>query len=457
MKLPESIPSSFRDPSGFLFKDDGILYRHIGHSYRDHYEYLMHSGLYKILIEKKLLIAHAEVALEYKSSFKVIRPQKIPFISYPYEWCFSQLKTAAQTTLEIQKLAIEQGMSLKDASGFNIQFCGSQPLLIDTLSFERYKENQPWVAYRQFCQHFLAPLSLMAKKDIRLDQLLRIYLDGIPLDLASRLLPWSSYFSPGLMIHIHVHAKTQAHFSAQSSPIKNTTRKFSKLSMLGLVDQLMGCVNALKLPTQKTEWGAYYENTNYSGKAFEEKKSKVEQFLKQVRPKTAWDLGANTGVFSKLAVSEGAYTVSFDNDPLAIEKNYLLSRTQNETQLLPLLLDLTNPSPGLGWSNTERDSLMERGPVDVVMALALIHHLAISNNLPLEKIAGFFKKMTKHLIIEFVPKSDSQVKRLLSTREDIFENYTREGFEKAFLTYFKIQAALPLVESERVLYLMSAL
>jgi ribosomal protein L11 methylase PrmA len=203
-----------------------------------------------------------------------------------------------------------------------------------------------------------------------------------------------------------------------------------------------------------TEWASYYENTNYSVQAHEQKKAVVAAFLDQIKPGAVLDLGANTGMFSRLASERGILTLSCDIDPAAVEQNYLNSVKNGETCLLPLLLDLTNPSPGIGWENQERSPIFERAPVDTAMALALIHHLAISNNLPLSKIAHFFSQICRSLIIEFVPKQDTQVQRLLSTREDIFPDYTQAAFEQAFRKYFTLPQVAKLEGSERTLYLM---
>ena len=193
-----NISGSFRDPSGFLFSQDGLIYRQINNCYKENYDYLINSGLYKDLLNSGLLISHKEVGSAYARSndaYKIIRPEPLVFISYPYEWCFSQLRDAALLTLKIQKKSLQHGMSLKDCSAYNIQFKKSKPIFIDTLSFEKYEADRPWVAYKQFCQHFLVPLALMVYKDIRLSQLFRIYIDGIPLDLAIKLLPFYSYFN----------------------------------------------------------------------------------------------------------------------------------------------------------------------------------------------------------------------------------------------------------------------
>jgi hypothetical protein len=448
-------PSSFRDPSGSLFLKDGLLYRQINRNFKENYDHLINSGLYSNLVTAGLLIPHQEVNINFKKArhvYKVIKPQLVPFISYPYEWCFSQLKNSALTTLKIQKIALEFGMSLKDCCAWNIQFYKGEPILIDTLSFERYKKGRPWVAYRQFCQHFFAPLVLMSYKDIRLNQLLRIYIDGVPLDLASSLLPFGTYFKFSILSHIHLHAKSQRFFANKTLSIKR--RKVGSFNLFALVDNLEIGVKNLNWKPHGTEWINYYEVSNYSPKAMKHKKEITGRFLDSIKPRNVWDLGANTGVFSRLASNRGIMTISFDSDPAAVEKNYLECIKKSETNLLPLLLDLTNPSPSVGWENRERMSIFERGPVDTVFALALIHHLAISNNLPLNRIASFFSKICNSLIIEFVPKSDSQVQRLLLTREDIFLNYTQKVFEEEFRKFFSIKESVKIKTSERFLYLM---
>jgi ribosomal protein L11 methylase PrmA len=446
---------SFRDPSGFLFWQDGSLYRQVNTTYRDNYEHLMKSGLYEALTTDGLLIPHEEVDIEFPQpdlASNVIRPELIPFISYPYEWCFSQLKDAALTTLRIQKICLDFGMSLKDCSAYNIQFRKGRPVLIDTLSFEKYHEGQPWVAYRQFCQHFLAPLALTSYKDTRLNQLLRIYIDGIPLDLASSLLPFHTYLMFSLLSHIHLHARSQKRFASKT--VDTTRYEVSRLSFLGIVDSLESAIRKQKWQPHSMEWADYYQDTNYSSDAFVHKKQIVAEFIDKIDPGSIWDLGANVGVFSRIASDKGIPTVSFDIDSAAVENNYLECVRREETNILPLVLDLTNPSPGIGWGNEERLSLAERGPTDCVLALALVHHLVVSNNVPFNRIAGFLGDICRSLIIEFVPKSDSQVQRLLATREDIFPDYTQQCFENEFKKYFRIESSAGIRDSQRTLYLM---
>jgi ribosomal protein L11 methylase PrmA len=452
------LPSSFRDPNGFLFEKNNSLYRQINQLYKAHFDHFESSGLYKNLVRRQMLIPHRQVSLELalnEQACCVIEPERIPFISYPYEWCFSQLKEAALLTLEIQKTAFEYGMVLKDASAYNVQFYKGRPIFIDTLSFEKYEQGQPWAAYRQFCQQFLAPLALMSYCDIRLRRLLRTNIDGIPLDLASKLLPWRSWLSPALALHIHMHARSQQHYSAASLK-QRPLRSLSQTAFRGLIDSLESAVRKLRWTATRTVWGKYYSHTNYSEEAMEKKKEIVSGLLAEIDPEWTWDLGANTGMFSQIAASLGSSVVSMDIDPAAVEKNYGVAREDPDGLILPLLLDICNPSPALGWAHEERMSLRERGGADAVLALALVHHLAIGNNVPLYRIAEFMSELGQWLIIEFVPKEDSQVQRLLSSRKDIFPRYTPEGFESAFAWYYTLHKKVPIPGTARTVYLMQA-
>jgi hypothetical protein len=226
--------------------------------------------------------------------------------------------------------------------------------------------------------------------------------------------------------------------------------------MLGLLDHLESAIESLRWEPRGTEWAEYYDSTNYTDAATTHKLALVARFLDEVRPSIAWDLGANTGRFSRLAAERGAYTVALDVDPACVERHFLDLVDRGEPDILPLRVDLTNPSPALGWDHRERLSLIDRGPADVGLALAVVHHLAISGNVPLGRIAGFLRRACRSLIVEFVPKEDSQVRRLLASRPDVFDEYTVDGFESAFVEHFAIERAEPIAESERTLYLMRA-
>jgi ribosomal protein L11 methylase PrmA len=448
-------PGSFRDPCGFLFREEGKLLRQVNQRGKEDYDLFMDSGLYETLRKRRLLIPHMELGGHRgfnKDRYKVIEPENIRFISYPYEWSFSQLKDAALTTLEIQNTALQKGMTLKDASAYNIQFHKGRPVFIDTLSFEKYTEGNPWEAYRQFCQHFLAPLALMSYTDLRLNQMLKTHLDGIPLDLAVRLLPFKTRFKFSLLIHLHLHAKAQEKYKDKGSAAKNIT--ISGKNLTGLIQSLSATVRHLKIKDQETEWANYYTFTNYSSGSFSSKKELLKRFLDELKPLSIWDLAANTGEFTQIAGQAGAACIAFDIDPLAIESYYKRIRKEKMENILPLVMDLTNPSPSIGWNNEERMGFLQRPLPDVILALAFIHHLAISNNLPFNKIARFFSVLSENLVIEFVPKTDSQVQKLLASRKDIFSDYNEDNFQKEFEVFYEILSKEKITDSERTIFLM---
>lgn len=459
--MKERVAASFRDPSGFVFIQDNTIFRQVNKVYQKDYDLLISSGLCNELTKEKLLIPHREVEISPitpELSYKVIQPEPVDFISYPYEWSFSQLKDAALVTLSIQKMALDAGMILKDASAYNIQFHKGRPMLIDTLSFSKYVDGNPWVAYRQFCQHFLAPLALMCKTDVRLNSLLINHIDGIPLDLCTRLLPRSCRLNFGLMTHIYMQAWALKRYADTELP-KAIGRveekpKVTKLGLIGLIDSLESTIKKLTLKISGNEWANYYSDTNYTERAFNAKRKIIANHIQAMQPKLVLDLGANTGIFSREAAKQADCTVvSTDVDPEVVEINYQQVKNDQQTNILPLIINLTNPSPAIGWDNRERKSFYSRREADVVMALALIHHLAIGNNVPLSDIARTMSNLGKYLLLEFVPKDDSQVKRMLRSRDDIFDQYSLDGLLSEFEPYFTLEKRIPIDECERTILL----
>jgi len=456
------IGGSFRDPAGFVFRYGGRLYRQVNKAGKADFDFFIASGLYAKLAGEGLIVTHEEVKLTDlppdPRRYKVLKPVLIPFVSYPYEWGFSQTKAAALLTLRIQKIALEQGMILKDASAYNVQFFGRRPLFIDSLSFRIYKPGAPWDGYRQFCEHFVAPLAVAAYGQLEVFKILRAHLDGLPLATVVRMLPAKARLRRGLAAHIYLHAASARRYdSGKTGSVK--IRLMSKLAMDGLLASLQKTVRKLQAPKQVTQWSDYYSGTNYSDRAFKAKKEIVEQMLSAIdpRPRVVWDLGANDGRFSELAARRASYVVSVEADPRAAELNFTKPRDRVLADLiLPLSQDLANPSPALGWAHQERHSLLERGPADAVLVLALLHHLVIGNNLPLAAIAEFLASIGRFAIVEFVPKSDSNAQILLRGRINMFDDYTRSNFEKDFARCFTIVERAPIRESQRTVYLLKA-
>ncbi|MGE5108396.1 MAG: hypothetical protein ACM3H8_12675 [Sphingobacteriales bacterium] len=449
-----SHPASFKDPAGFIFKVDGIYYRQVNQSYSEEYNLLMSSGLYERLVQQKKLIAHTEIE-SHKSNeekwFKTLLPQQLDFISYPYEWCFDQLKDAALLTLQIHKESLKAGMSLKDATPFNIQWLNGKPVFIDTLSFEKYTEGEPWVAYKQFCESFFAPLLLMRYRNQELNKLLISYPNGVPLTIAADLLPAKTKFNLSTYLHIHL----QARFQRKAGDGQSTKKNHLGLEQLNnIIESLYSCIKKLELQKQKTTWNNYYEETILSKDYLAAKEQFVKEFISLSDHKTILDLGANTGEFSLLAAQTSERVIAADFDADCINNLYNQTKQNKNKNIFPLVINISNPTPAIGWANKERESFWQRINVDLVMALALVHHLCISGNISFTMLADVFKTKCRYLIIEFVPKADPKVQQLLNYRKDIFEEYTEPNFEKTFSNYFVIIKQETIISTNRILYLM---
>jgi hypothetical protein len=451
-------PASFRDPAGCVVYQDGVLKRLVTAAGIGDYRRLMSSGLYERLIGEGLLIPHREEAASRSwpdGAQSVLLPEVVPYISYPYEWSFGQLRDAALLTLRVAELALAHGMSLKDASAFNVQFRGCRPVFIDTLSFER-NDGGPWPAYNQFCRHFLAPLLLMKYAWPGLAPFWRASLDGFPLEFASALLPASTYLRFGSLLHIHMHARSQRKHATPAAGRRESAAQppRGRDSKGPLIGSLRATVQNIEPRALKTEWSDYYgEADHYSKDASEAKRAGVAEVVGRLKPRLVYDLGGNTGEFSRLVTSLGADCVCFDMDPLCVHANYERSRREGDIHMLPLVMDLSNPTPGLGFDLRERLSLFERPQAELLLALALIHHLRITCNVPFRRIAAFLARLGSRLLLEWVPRDDPKVRAMLSYRRDTFPDYSQEGFLAAFGEHFEMEQAHAIAGSSRTLYL----
>lgn len=380
-----------------------------------------------------------------------ILPRQIPVITYPYEWSFTMWQDAALLTLHIAKESIESGMILKDATPFNVQFVNGKPLFIDTLSFEKYAEQTPWIAYRQFCECFLAPLLLQQYCHVETGKMFMLYPGGIPLDLLISLLPKKAGWNINTYLHIYLQATIKDRKGKSKAEHSNS---FSKQKMLILLNGLSGYVSKLKAKKSKTTWDDYYASNILSHQYLSEKTRLVKGFLTGFQFTTMIDLGANNGHFSLLYKNTSKEIIAMDSDANCIDALYQQVRKENITNILPILNTLHNPSPAIGWNNEERASTHDRIKAEVVLALALVHHLAIGENIPLAFIARWLAALGKYIVVEFVPKADEKVQLLLQHREDIFHDYTLQGFKEAFSKKFTPIRQETIMGTGRVLFLM---
>jgi hypothetical protein len=446
-------PSSYRDPSGFLFFHQDFLYRQVNQVYKEDYLLLLNSGLYEELVSKTLLIAHEEVEENLTGDaewFKTLRPELLPFISYPSEWSFDMLKDAALVTLEIAEKAMASGMMLKDASAYNLQYHKGKMIFIDSLSFEKYDASLPWIAYRQFCENFLAPLAMMHYLKIPLHDLWKAYPEGIPLQLAGSTLPFRTKWNLHVYLHIHLHNR----MSGQKEKAGSSVKPFSSQKLKHLFRSLKEAVTSFKLERPSGVWSDYYTEASTRDDYMERKKEIISTWLKDLEIKTAIDTGANEGFFSKLLLDKNAFTIAADLDHYSVNNLYHDCRNNNLGLLHPMIIDLSAPTPAIGVNNEERTSFLSRVKTDMVLALALVHHLSIGHNIPFETTASMFSRMGKQLIIEFVPKEDEKVRLMLLQKKDIYPGYSMEAFEKAFSNFFSIVHKAEIPGSGRTLYLM---
>jgi ribosomal protein L11 methylase PrmA len=446
------IPASYKDPAGFVFTYNQQIYRQVNKVYEDQYNLFLQSGLYKELTERKFLLRHQEVENINSSDencYKTLFPEQLEFISYPYEWSFDMLKDAALLTLDVNIIAIKHGMILKDATPFNVQFQKTNPLFIDTLSFEKYDETKPWVAYRQFCECLLFPLYLSHFTKTDAQKWLMNYPDGITVEMTASLLPIKSWFKLGTWLHVYLHQK----ISRKQNNNPSSKLSFSKQKLVYLLDGLYSTIKNLSFDISST-WSNYYSETILSSEYLIAKEKIFLRYLEEVTERTAIDLGSNDGYFSQLAAVKLDNVIAIDFDSNCINQLYRLIKKNKTGNILPLVIDITNPSPGIGLANEERISFLDRTKPSLVLALAIVHHLSISKNIPLSRIASFFSKISTTLIIEFVPKEDPKVQDLLKTKVDIFLNYTESFFEQCFYEYFNLLKKETITGTKRILYLM---
>jgi len=446
-------PSSYRDPAGFVFYKGGNLYRQVNQVFKKDFDCFTQGGLYQHLVEKKILIPHQTIHENLTGSadwYTTLQPETIPFVTYPYEWCFDMLKDAALLTLEAAKEAMAYQMMLRDASAYNIQLYNGKPIFIDTLSFERYDERKPWIAYRQFCEHFFAPLALMHYLKQPLQNLLLAYPDGIPLTVAASMLPFQSKLS----LHGYLHLHLQNSISKKSKAVTGQSKVFSKQKMKNLLQSLADGIKSFSFQKNQTAWSNYYEEANQRADYITSKKSIINKWLDQLSLKMVLDAGANEGEFSELATKKAAYVISTDADHTSVNKLYNKIKQETTSNIYPMVIDLANPSPAIGVNNEERTSFLKRTKVDLILALALIHHLVLARNIPFSKIAEMFYLLTRYLIIEFVPADDKKVEIMTSHKKNLLNNYSEENFTSAFQNYFALLDKQTIASTGRTLFLM---
>lgn len=449
---------SFRDPSGTVLVAADRVFRTVMPFAAADYESTRRTGILEELVAKGLVVDERPVARELlgelgAAASYVVEHPKLPFISYPYEWCFHALKDAALLHLELHLRCLERGVTLSDASAFNVQFRGPKPVFIDTLSFRPYREGEIWTAHRQFCDHFLNPLLLRALLGIPHNAWYRGSMDGIPVEHLANALPLRAKLSWNVLKHVVLHALLEK-ASAKGTPAAAAGQvRLPLAAFRRVLSGLRDWVARLQpKDRQASVWQDYAQANSYSADEARKKAQFVREFAAATKPALLWDLGCNSGDYSKAALEAGAaLSIGFDFDIGALEAAYLRAKAEN-LNLLPLHLDATNPSPSQGWAQHERKGMRERAPADAILALAFVHHLAVAKNVPLDYVVDWLTGLARSGIIEFVQKDDPMVRELLRLRADIFSEYSEENFERALRARARIARVEQVSAAGRKLY-----
>ena len=454
-------PGSFRDRQARIFYYKKTVYRGLNKQALKEWEEFSSTQLFSRLLHQKKLIPTERLDRESSELIPgseqwatILKHRTIPFISYPYEWSFGMLKDAALLQLELLLGALEEGMILKDSSPFNVQWHGTDPVFIDLTSFHKLLPGDPWVGYRQFCQLFLYPLLLLAYKNVPFQPWLRGSLEGFQPDDFLRLMSVRDYLRPGVIAHVFLQARAQALYGSTKRNIRAELRtagfdaRLIKANVLGLYK----LVQRLTWQCSRSTWSDYANQSPYQFEDAERKIKFVREIVSTRHWPLIWDLGCNTGTFSRIAAEHADYVVALDSDQVAIERFYQVLRQERQTKILPLLTNIADPSPNLGWRGLERKPLKNRGEPDLVLCLALVHHLVITANIPLDELVDWLAELGADLIIEFVTKDDPMVKTLLHNKEDQYAEYDKENFERILSSRFAIRRQDTLGSRSRILY-----
>ena len=465
MTNPQFEPGSYRDRNSRVFYCGEAVLRGLSVKALEDWEYLWSRTFFQRLMAEGKVVQteHVDDVGQSSSALAgewaaVLKHQTIPFISYPYEWSFGMLKDAALLQLELQLAALDEGMILKDSSAFNFQWVGSCPVFIDIPSFEKLATGEPWVGYRQFCQMFLYPLFLQAYKDIPFQPWLRGSIDGIEPEHCNRLMSTRDLLRRGVFMHTYLQAKLQEKYGSTQQNIKERIRTagFNKELIKSNVKRLDKTVRGLTWVPAKSEWADYATNNSYIDIDRDMKAAFVRDVVASRPWNLVWDLGCNTGTFSRIAAENANYVVAMDNDHLAIERLYLELKAEGNNSILPLIINLADPSPSLGWRGSERKSLPERGQPNLTLCLALIHHTVISANIPLKEFVDWLASLGTSLVMEFITKQDPMVRTLLRNKKDNYTDYELEYFEQCLSEAFDVKKRKMLKSSTRILYFAQA-
>ena len=455
-------PASFRDPDSKVFYAGGAVFRALSASGLADWTAFAATRLFRDETARGRIVATEEVAPselapELEGQWAgLLRHERVPLVSYPYEWPFGMLKDATLLQLELLEAALDEDMTLKDASPYNVQWRGSRPVFVDVGSFERLRPGEPWAGYRQLCTLSLYPLMLQAYKGVPFQPWLRGRIDGIDPADARAAMSARDLLRPGVFTHVALHSRLERRYADRRRDVKRELRAagFGKELIKANARRLAKLVRRLEWTPPRSEWSGYADAAPYTAADAARKAAFVHMALVARKPRLVWDLGANEGVYSRLAAQAGAYVVAADADHAVVERLYRALAAEGSDRVLPLVVDVADPSPGLGWRGVERRRLDDRGRPELTLCLALLHHLAITRNVPVRDVLGWLRSLETSLVVEFATRDDPMVQRLLAPkREGLHDDYRREAFERRLAEAFSVERSEELASGTRVLYL----
>ena len=451
---------SFRDRDGRVYHYRDRVFRGLSEAALGSFRQLQEKPFYIKLSESGKVIGTREITEQENPLPDAVKSQwagflehdPVPVISYPYEWTFSMLKAAASLQLHLVERAVSNGFSLKDATPYNIQFVNKKAVFIDIPSFEPLREGEPWAGYRQFCEMFLFPMYLQVYKGCNFQSFMRASIDGVDVQTASALFGFRDRFRKGVMSHVWLQSKLDRRYGGSSENVRSSLKSagFNRELILANVRKMQKLVKKLEWEATGSEWGDYTEFHNYSDDDHVRKEYFIRDSIRAEKPDTVWDIGCNTGQFSRIAAALCSQVVSTDIDHVAVERLFLDKNTPDN--ILPLVQNVADPSPNWGWRNRERSDLQSRSKPDLVLCLALIHHVVITANIPLEEFIDWLAGLTDKLVIEYVSRKDDKVKTLLRNKEDKYQDYSRDSLEASLKRHFNISRQQEVNNGDRILY-----
>ena len=454
-------PGSFRDRTARVFYHDGKIFRGLNETAFREWEALSTTSFFRrmsgtgaIVPTRQRDLASLPLSPSDQPWAAVLEHEKLPFVSYPYEWSFSMLRDAALLQLDLVLAGLDEGIGLKDASAYNLQWKGASPVFVDVASFYKRAEGEPWVGYRQFCQMFLYPLLVQAYRDVPFQPWMRGNIDGMDAEVCLSMMGARDYARGGVLAHVYLQAKAQRAYNATTRDVRKDLSKagFDKRIIKANAERLRALVAGLEWTPKQSTWSDYLKCGHYEASDAAQKRDFVREVAGAREWNLAWDIGCNVGVFSRIAAERAKYVVAMDADHLAIDKLYLALKSEKAANILPLVVNVTDPSPNLGWRNMERKRIDERGRPDLILALALIHHVVIGGNIPMAEFVQWLRDLGGELVIEFVTRKDPMVVTLLRNKEDHYDDYDEAVFERELAARFRIAKRQPLGSGTRIMY-----